>query len=83
VVRTIGLEDSEYVKKIFSNITVNGMAMQNIWQHHFLQPVALSEVGETVAYIWPQVVRKATLQEFYKNDRFITAPLWYIYGSHS
>jgi hypothetical protein len=51
VIRTIVHEDSEYVKKIFSNITVNGMAMQNIWQHHFLQPVALSEVGETVAYI--------------------------------
>jgi hypothetical protein len=57
--------------------------MHNIGQHHSLQPGALSEVGETVAYILPQVFRKATLQEFYKNDRFLTAHLWYIYGSHS
>ncbi len=57
--------DSEYVK---------GTAMQNIWQHHFLQSGALLGVGETVAYIWPQVVRKETLQEFYKNDRFLTGP---------
>jgi hypothetical protein len=55
-------------------MSVNETTMQNVWQHHFLQPGALSEVGETVAYIWPQVVKKATLQEIYKNYRFITAP---------
>jgi hypothetical protein len=34
----------------------------------------LSKVGETVAHIWPQVVEIAALQEFYINDRFLTAP---------
>jgi hypothetical protein len=32
--------------------------------------------GVTVAYIWSQVVRIVTLHEFYKNGRFLTAPLW-------
>jgi hypothetical protein len=31
-------------------------------------------VRETVAYILPQAVRIGILQEFYKNDIFLTAP---------
>ncbi len=42
-------ENSEYVKKIFSSISVNRTVIQNVWRHHFLQPEALSEVGETMA----------------------------------
>jgi hypothetical protein len=38
-----------------SSMSVNEMAMQNICGRHFLQPGGLSEVEETVAYIWPQV----------------------------
>jgi hypothetical protein len=36
-------------KKIFFNMSVKETAMQNIWKHRFVQPGALSEVGETVA----------------------------------
>jgi hypothetical protein len=71
-----GHEDSEMSEKIFSSTSVNVTAEQNVWRHNFLQPGVLSKVGETVAHIWPQVVEIAPLQEFYKNDRFLTAPLW-------
>jgi hypothetical protein len=69
-----GHEDSKYVRKLFFDSSVNEMALQNIWQQHFLLLGALSEVGETVAQIWHQVVGIAALQEFYKNDEFLTAP---------
>jgi hypothetical protein len=54
-------------------MSVNETAMQNVWRHYFLLPGALSE-----GTIWPQVVGIATLQEFYKKFRFLTAPLWHI-----
>jgi hypothetical protein len=50
------------------------MAMQNVLQHYFLLPKALSEVMETVTQIWPQVVEIAELQEFYKNRFFTASP---------
>ncbi len=59
------------------------MAIQNVLQHNFLLPGALSEVGETVAKIWPQVLEIAALQEFYKNYWFLTVPLWHIYDLHA
>ncbi len=74
-------KDSEYENK-FSSTSVNKTAVQNVWQYNILLPGALSEVGETVAHIWPQVVDIAALQEFFKNDRFLTGPLWHICGSH-
>ncbi len=48
-------EDSEYVKQL-SAWFVNESAAQNIWQHQ-----GLSEVGETVAHMCPQVVEIAAL----------------------
>jgi hypothetical protein len=45
---------------------VNETAVQNVWRHNFLQPGALSEVGETVAHIWPQVVHVAAYRNFTK-----------------
>jgi hypothetical protein len=50
------------------------MAVQNVWQHHFLHPRALSDVGETVAHMWSQVVETAALQEFHKYYKFLRAP---------
>jgi hypothetical protein len=47
--------------RIFSGTSANEMAVQNVWLSG-----ALSEVRETVAHIWPQVVEIAALQEFYK-----------------
>jgi hypothetical protein len=73
-----GHEDSEYVRKKF--LSVNETAVQNIWQHNFLQPGALSEVVESVAHIWPQVVEISSLQEFIKMIDFSH---WHIYDSHS
>jgi hypothetical protein len=62
-------------EKMFWYIHICGeAAVQNFWRHNFLQPGALSEVGETVAHIWPQVVDIAAFQEFSKNDTFLTAP---------
>ncbi len=55
-----GHEDPEYVKKN-SSLSATETAMQKFRRCHFVQPKALSEVGETVAYKWPQVVRIATL----------------------
>ncbi len=45
----------------FSDWSVKEMAVQNVWQHHFLQPRALSDVGETVAHMGPLVVEIAAL----------------------
>jgi hypothetical protein len=56
------------------------MAVENVWLHNFLQPGALSEVGETVAHIWPQVLEISSLQEFIKMIDFSH---WHIYDSHS
>jgi hypothetical protein len=53
---------------------VNKMAIQNVWQDHFLLPRALLKVGKTVAQIWSHVVGIAATQEFCKNGRFRTAP---------
>jgi hypothetical protein len=47
--------------RIFSGTSVTEMAVQNVWLSG-----ALSELRETVAHIWPQVVKLAALQEFYK-----------------
>ncbi len=66
--------------KIFSATTL-GTSKCNATS--FLLSGALPEVGETMAHIWPQVVEIVALQEFYKTDRFLTAPLCHIYDSHS
>ncbi len=70
------------LEKIYDT-SVNETTVQNVWQHNFLQPGAPSEVGETVAHIWLQLVEIAAFQELYNNDRSLAAPLWHIYGSHS
>jgi hypothetical protein len=46
----------------------------------FLQPGTLSEVGETVAHIWPQAVEIAALKEFYKNYTYMAHILRSIHG---
>jgi hypothetical protein len=43
------------------------------WQQKFPAVSVLSEVGETVVDIQPQIVGISACQEFYKNDRFLTA----------
>ncbi len=59
--------------------SVNETEFQNGTQ--FSAARALSEVGGTVAHIWPQWMEIAELKELKKkNNRFLTAPLWYIYS---
>jgi hypothetical protein len=54
------------------------------WNKIAAQNVCLSEVGETVAQIWPQVVEIALFQELHKNVRILIAPVApMFYGSHS
>jgi hypothetical protein len=48
---------------------VSETAMKNIWQHHFLQPRILSEVGEIGAQRWPHAVGIEARMEFFKNYR--------------
>ncbi len=43
---------------------MNKTAVQIVWRHNFLQPGALSEVGEIIAHIQPQAVEIAAVQEF-------------------
>jgi hypothetical protein len=57
-------------------LSVNKTALQNVLQHHFLQPRAVSEVVETAAQIRPQVVCKkaAPLFKNYSSQ----PPRWHI-----
>ncbi len=64
-------------------MSVNKTAMQNILQHLFLLLGALSEMGETVAQIWPQVVGIAEFRKSTKMRGSSKAPLGiYSYMAH-
>ncbi len=54
-------------------MSVNEMAMQSVWKHHFLLQGTLSELGETVARIWPQSGNNSALGTL-QNYIFLKAP---------
>ncbi len=55
-------------------MSVNKMATQNAWQHHFLEPCGGGGGGRCGTNCPTEVVELATLCEFdiKKNDRFFT-----------
>jgi hypothetical protein len=53
-------------------MSLNENALQNVWQHHFPEPCG---GGGRCGTNWPtEIVEKATLYEFEKNDRFSSLP---------